>query len=941
MNKFKSILLLPILFLITFFIVGCGEEKFDWQINFETNGGTTISAIKANSNDQIDKPTDPEKDEYDFGGWYYDSNLTLRVYWPIIVGENYSLYAQWIPNTINLQLSNNVASWKPFSSAVYQIEIDETIVDNNYTLTSYTLPSIYNDGYQHNLKVTYNDITENQFYQAAKQNSVQKPTNLRVENSLLKWLWTNDDYKYNFTGFKIFVNGELYKTQYAPQLVLSLLVQNYEKKIYKIELYATTTNFYDSEVLKFYYDYSENQYNVTLHYQDSITPNLILTTENNFANLPSATKTGYIFNGWYTSNNSGKTLMRKWTKTNVVLKNLDLYADWAEEKVETGKTVLKSPLLELAENSIYWSDVDNTNSYVVYVKYIDAESQQQNFQYNVSSREFDFGIYSSYADEIEISIMAQGNGVTTVNSTKATRTINFLTYYPNIIGEIEYDANIGVFYWNSGMTNFDISLFKNSILLQTIDSVNAELLIEDATLSGQLTLVVNKLTNTVSNYRLATPDEVFVLDYNDFYYVVINDDSNCNSYNLYKDNILLSSFNTSSVYLNKSNIDFNSVYTFVLKDRFSNYFESKPINIDFSNSLCVNEMSSNLFVTDNNKIIFSYNSYMINLTADFNLLENESITKVYEESGCFFALTNLGRLFSWGSNQSNFILLDNPEIYIHPQEITSKFNINDNDYITNIYAEYETFYVSTNLGKWYTWGFNKYLLANQFDYVSFPTEISSKFSLANGDKIIYITSDMALSELGNTYTISSQSSYPVSWSFQIGSSVEKIKMIDFNNFYAYLLTTDNLFYILDYSSGRFYWQNVDFDLSATDYIKEIKNDIIYTNENRMFYYLFNASYGYEIGLGTNTSYFGLVEITDIVTLDEDETIIDFYFGVLLTSKGNLYIWGNDAYYFEEDKEARYFSTPKLHYVELDENETITKIINGKSIVTSNNRVIDL
>ena len=89
--------------------------------------------------------------------------------------------------------------------------------------------------YNHNIQIKYNNILENVIYKFEKANSVNDLTNIVVNDSLLKWTWINNNDEFSFNGFKIFINGEFYAKQYAPQLVLPLIVDIENKKTtYKI-----------------------------------------------------------------------------------------------------------------------------------------------------------------------------------------------------------------------------------------------------------------------------------------------------------------------------------------------------------------------------------------------------------------------------------------------------------------------------------------------------------------------------------------------------------------------------------------------------------------------------------------------------------------------------------------------------------------------------------
>jgi len=72
----------------------------DWTINqytisFNTNGGTSVTAITQDYGTSVTKPTDPTKEGFTFDGWYSDSELTSSYTFTTMSAENITLYAKW------------------------------------------------------------------------------------------------------------------------------------------------------------------------------------------------------------------------------------------------------------------------------------------------------------------------------------------------------------------------------------------------------------------------------------------------------------------------------------------------------------------------------------------------------------------------------------------------------------------------------------------------------------------------------------------------------------------------------------------------------------------------------------------------------------------------------------------------------------------------------
>ncbi|WP_042478172.1 leucine-rich repeat protein [Bacillus ndiopicus] len=78
---------------------GGSTPSITYTVQFQTNGGTAITAQTKDYNDKIVEPVPPTKEGYTFVGWYTDSALTKK--WDFTkdtVQGNMTLYAKWIEN---------------------------------------------------------------------------------------------------------------------------------------------------------------------------------------------------------------------------------------------------------------------------------------------------------------------------------------------------------------------------------------------------------------------------------------------------------------------------------------------------------------------------------------------------------------------------------------------------------------------------------------------------------------------------------------------------------------------------------------------------------------------------------------------------------------------------------------------------------------------------
>lgn len=78
--------------IVILLIKGCVGKQY--EVSFDTQGGSAITALKVNSNGTIEKPSDPVKEGYTFGGWYYNDeefDFNTKITSDIV------LEARWVP----------------------------------------------------------------------------------------------------------------------------------------------------------------------------------------------------------------------------------------------------------------------------------------------------------------------------------------------------------------------------------------------------------------------------------------------------------------------------------------------------------------------------------------------------------------------------------------------------------------------------------------------------------------------------------------------------------------------------------------------------------------------------------------------------------------------------------------------------------------------------
>jgi len=147
------------------------------------------------------------------------------------------------------------------------------------------------------------------------------------------------------------------------------------------------------------------------------------------------------------------------------------------------------------------------------------------------------------------------------------------------------------------------------------------------------------------------------------------------------------------------------------------------------------------------------------ITSKFNLGSNDKIISLSLGGDHSSALSEAGRVFTWGANRLGQLGDNTNTNKSVPIDITSNFKLDSNDKIVNLSfgSAYSSAVSST--GRVFTWGWggSGQLGNNTFrNLISVPTEITSNFKLDSNDKIVNLSSgsdySSAISSTGRVFT---------------------------------------------------------------------------------------------------------------------------------------------------------------------------------------------
>ena len=97
-------------------------------ISFDTDGGSNVSRQNIMYASLASEPTDPEKEEYTFAGWYIDDEFTEEFDFDTPVTEDITLYAKWEPIKYTIILKTNDSKMGTVASLKSEAAKDEVVI---------------------------------------------------------------------------------------------------------------------------------------------------------------------------------------------------------------------------------------------------------------------------------------------------------------------------------------------------------------------------------------------------------------------------------------------------------------------------------------------------------------------------------------------------------------------------------------------------------------------------------------------------------------------------------------------------------------------------------------------------------------------------------------------------------------------------------------------
>ncbi len=302
-----------------------------YQVNYNANGGTCEIAVNRMQymSEYVYLPV-ATKYGYEFTGWYTESGTRINVGDINNVIGDITLYAQWTPATINVTLD-------PCSG----------------TVSSSTASVKYNDYYTNLPTPTRTGYTFAGWYTAAsggsKVDGSTKVTTTSAHTLYAQWKANTYTVSYNANGGNVVSTASkdvtydgTYGTLPTPTRTGYTFAGWYTKSSGGDKIESSTKVKITAEQT-LYAHWTANTYTVSFDANGGIvsTASKDVTYNGTYGTLPTPTRTGYTFAGWYTAPSDGS---KKESSTKVEITDKQtLYAHWTANTYTVNFVVDRSP----------------------------------------------------------------------------------------------------------------------------------------------------------------------------------------------------------------------------------------------------------------------------------------------------------------------------------------------------------------------------------------------------------------------------------------------------------------------------------------------------------------------------------------------------------------------------------------------------------------------
>ena len=281
-----------------------------YSVNFDSNGGSAVASQSVKYGSKASRPTDPTRAGHTFQGWYTSRDGGARYDFNQTVTGDVTLYAHWSVNSYTLAFDGNGGKASESSRKVQY--------GNQYG----TLPTATRTGYAFQ-----------GWYTARSDGSqVSSSTTMEAANTTVYAHWTVNTYTVSFdsNGGSAVASQSVRYGSKATQPANPTRAGHTFQGWYTARSGGSKYDFGTAVTgdVTLYAHWSVNSYTLTFDGNGGKPSEASRTVAygGQYGSLPTATRTGYAFQGWYTARDGGTKVS---PSTTMGAADTTLYARWS------------------------------------------------------------------------------------------------------------------------------------------------------------------------------------------------------------------------------------------------------------------------------------------------------------------------------------------------------------------------------------------------------------------------------------------------------------------------------------------------------------------------------------------------------------------------------------------------------------------------------------
>ena len=281
-----------------------------YSVNFDSNGGSAVASQSVKYGSKASRPTDPTRAGHTFQGWYTSRDGGARYDFNQTVTGDVTLYAHWSVNSYTLAFDGNGGKASESSRKVQY--------GNQYG----TLPTATRTGY----------AFQGWYTARSGGSQVSSSTTMEAANTTVYAHWTVNTYTVSFdsNGGSAVASQSVRYGSKATQPANPTRAGHTFQGWYTARSGGSKYDFGTAVTgdVTLYAHWSVNSYTLTFDGNGGKPSEASRTVAygGQYGSLPTATRTGYAFQGWYTARDGGTKVS---PSTTMGAADTTLYARWS------------------------------------------------------------------------------------------------------------------------------------------------------------------------------------------------------------------------------------------------------------------------------------------------------------------------------------------------------------------------------------------------------------------------------------------------------------------------------------------------------------------------------------------------------------------------------------------------------------------------------------